>query len=58
MFFSQVYKDFSYASFHFYYFILSTDQAHISLNRVMQGSASLALEHKCMGLFTSSFVLF
>jgi len=26
--------------------------------RVMQGSASLALEHRCIGLFTSSFILF
>lgn len=53
MFLSEIYKGFSYSSFHFRDFLSRT-----CIFRVMQGSAFLALEPKCMRLFTSIFIVF
>lgn len=57
MFFSQVYKDSSYASYFIFRNFVYTDQTPILFNKVIPGSAFLTLECKCIGFFTSSFIL-
>lgn len=56
-FFSQVYKDSSYASYFIFRNFVYTDQTPILFNKVVPGSAFLTLECKCIGFFTSSFIL-